>query len=90
MGVRDLKFWTKEANRRQLIRQKEAAEAALLPVRKDADIKAHLDRIRWAMYELDYADDIAKSEQDYAERVRKGLHRPHGKSKKRKAKEKKK
>lgn len=62
----------------------ERANAAVLSVMKDSDIRAEFDRLRTAMYELDHGKEIDAAEQRYLERMKAGTNRPTKKTKKKK------
>lgn len=58
MDIRDLQVWIEEAKIARLIRQSEAYNASLLPHRKQADVNAEIERLKWKIYETEHGDKI--------------------------------
>lgn len=79
MGVRDLGFWTREAEIWREARKLDAFEVALLPRLEPDAIKDQVQKVEWHIYELENADEIdfldkraqAKREHDAKMKARK-------------------
>jgi len=58
MGVRDLGFWTREAEIWRQARKLEAFEVALLPHLEPEATNDQVRKAEWRLYELENADEI--------------------------------
>ena len=76
MDLRDFGLWIEEAQRKVLGRRAEAYNASLLPHQKRDAINKAMQDLRWQIHELEWGDTVKDAESEYAERVRKGLHKP--------------
>lgn len=84
LSVRDLAFWAREARRRQITRQMELYNAAVLALMSDADVRQEFERIKFEAIELDHGHEVDSSAERYLARVKAGTHRPKKRMKKKK------
>ena len=79
MDVRDLDFWSREAEIHELLRKKDAIEASAMGQQPSSAINETLARIRWTIYGLEHEDDI--EDMDRRAREKRARDREAGKKK---------
>uniref|UniRef100_A0A6M3MHW8 Uncharacterized protein n=1 Tax=viral metagenome TaxID=1070528 RepID=A0A6M3MHW8_9ZZZZ len=69
MDVRDIAFWTREAQIRVLMKRAESYAASILPHREAKDVNAEIDKLKWEFYNFEHEDEINEIEKIARERL---------------------
>jgi 2'-5' RNA ligase len=65
MDIREVTYWTKQAERNRMAKKLNAYDEAAVPLRLPEEVNAAIKRLELQIYEMDHEEEIAEAERDF-------------------------